>query len=124
MNSVKALRMTLQLDQPERGRFALAVFTAYWADDRDINDEAVLGDIAVGLGLDAAELLAGCADPKVKAELRNETEGAERLGVPGAPCFHVQADAEPGDGGGVLFWGQDRLLFVEKALQGWRPRVG
>jgi 2-hydroxychromene-2-carboxylate isomerase len=49
----------------------------------------------------------------VKARLKAATEEAVRLGLFGAPSFLV---------GDLLFWGQDRLIFVEKALQGWRPR--
>jgi 2-hydroxychromene-2-carboxylate isomerase len=49
----------------------------------------------------------------MKTELRAATEAAVQLGVCGAPTFVV---------GGLLFWGQDRLLFVEKALDGWVPK--
>ena len=38
---------------------------------------------------------------------------AQALGICGAPSFVVN---------GLLFWGQDRLLFVEKALNGWCPK--
>ena len=113
MNTVKALRMVLQLPEEARPAFVHAVNGAYWADDRDINDDATLVAIASGLGLDGAALLAGTKSDEVKAQLKTATDEAVRLGLFGAPTFMV---------GKLLFWGQDRLPFVEKALQGWTPK--
>jgi len=113
MNSVKALRLLLQVPQERRPALVHAIYRAYWADDRDINDDAVLSDIATGAGFDGAVLVAGSRDEAVKERLRAATDEAVHLGLCGAPCFLV---------GDLLFWGQDRLLFVEKALQGWRPQ--
>ena len=50
----------------------------------------------------------------MKDELRVRTEQALAAGVFGAPAFVVN---------GQLFWGQDRLPFVRKALAGWIPRL-
>ena len=120
MNTVTALRMTLQVDGDALPRFMLAVFEAYWADDRDINDKDELSTIAGDVGLDGPALLEGCADPAVKDRLRQATEQAQAAGLCGAPSFLVQHDEhDPG----VLFWGQDRLELVERALDGWRPAV-
>ena len=113
MNTVKALRMILQLPEPQRAPLMHAIFAAYWADDRDINDDAVLVELATSVGLDGAALVAGTKDDAVKAQLKSATDEAVKLGLFGAPTFMV---------GDLLFWGQDRLAFVEKALQGWRPR--
>ena len=113
MNTVKALRMILQLPDAQRPALALALFRAYWADDRDINDDAELASIAALIGLDGPALLAGARTDIVKEQLKAATAEAERAGLCGAPSFLV---------GDLLFWGQDRLLFVDKALAGWRPR--
>jgi 2-hydroxychromene-2-carboxylate isomerase len=113
MNTVKALRMILQLPEPQRAPLMHAIFAAYWADDRDINDDAVLVELAASVGLDGAALVAATKDDAVKAQLKSATDEAVKLGLFGAPTFMV---------GDLLFWGQDRLAFVEKALQGWRPR--
>jgi 2-hydroxychromene-2-carboxylate isomerase len=121
MNTVRALRMSLQLDNAAMSGLAHAIFRAYWADDRDINDEAELRAIADDAGFDGAALLEGCADPEVKGKLRAATEHAQAVGVCGAPSFLVQTSD---DDEGVLFWGQDRLMFVGKALKGWRPAHG
>ena len=112
MNTVKALRMVLALGEEERAAFVDAVFRAYWAEDRDISDDAVLAEIAGGVGVDGAALVARASEEGLKRALRDATEEVARRGVFGAPSFFV---------GDLLFWGQDRLEFVEKALGGWRP---
>lgn len=112
MNTVKPLRVALALPEEARGSVVLPIFEAYWADDRDISDDAVLRDVLVKTGVDADAALAKTKDEAIKAELKAATDAANSLGICGAPSFLV---------GDLLFWGQDRLLFVEKALNGWRP---
>lgn len=112
VNTVKALRMVLALPEEQRAPLVDAVYRAFWADDRDIADSAVLAEIATGAGLDGPSLAARTGDETLKRALRDATEEAARRGVFGAPSFFV---------GDLLFWGQDRLDLVEKALGGWRP---
>jgi 2-hydroxychromene-2-carboxylate isomerase len=121
MRTVSALRMTLQVPNERRGALALPLFRAYWAEDRDIADGDELTRIANDAGFDGAALLANVSDPEVKAMLLHETQAAEKAGVCGAPSFWVRRDE---DDEGVLYWGQDRLDFVERSLDGWRPRAG
>jgi 2-hydroxychromene-2-carboxylate isomerase len=113
MNTVKALRMVLQLPEGQRPPLVHALFRAYWAEDRDISDDAELAAVASSAGLDGASLVAGTKSDTIKARLKEATEEAERSGLCGAPSFLV---------GNLLFWGQDRLHFVERALQGWHPK--
>lgn len=120
MNTIAALRMTLQLPNDKIEPFMLAVFRAYWGEDRDINDPDVLKGLADGVDLDGAGLVEGCQNPEIKQKLKEETEGAVAAGVIGAPTYIVR----DGDEDGILFWGQDRLMMVEKALDGWRPKSG
>jgi 2-hydroxychromene-2-carboxylate isomerase len=113
MNTVKALRMVLQLPDAQKPPLVHALFRAYWAEDRDIANDAELTGIASSVGLDGAALVTGTKSDAIKARLKEATDEAERAGLCGAPSFLV---------GDQLFWGQDRLHFVERALQGWHPR--
>jgi 2-hydroxychromene-2-carboxylate isomerase len=113
MNTVKALRMVLELPDEQRPALIHPIFRALWADDRDLADDAVLAEIASSAGLDGPALVAGTQDPTVKERLKAATDEAVKAGLCGAPSFLVDD---------LLFWGQDRLVFVEKALLGWRPR--
>jgi 2-hydroxychromene-2-carboxylate isomerase len=108
MNTVAALRMAIAAGD-ELPRVTHALYRAYWAEDRDINDRAVLADVARTLGLDGQALLARTEDPAVKARLRDNTDGAVARGVFGVPTFFV---------GETLVFGQDRLDFVAAALRG------
>lgn len=117
MNTVKALRMSLQVD--DRPTLIRALFKAYWVDDRDINDEAELVSIADGAGFDGRALIDGTREQPVKDLLRAHTDAAVRAGVCGAPSYVIDSGDDS-----FLFWGQDRLPLVKKALGGWRPSCG
>lgn len=84
-----------------------AILAAVWAEERDIADPATLRAIAAAEGLDGAALLAAAEDEAARAAYAADTEEAIERGVFGAPTFIVD---------GELFWGQDRLDFVERAL--------
>jgi len=97
-----------------------AIYRAYWVEARDISDAGVLRAALDGAGLDGADLLARADSDAVKDDLRARTDEAIAADVFGAPTFLVTA----ADGGAAqLFWGQDRLEFVRKALGGWRPAL-
>lgn len=121
MNTVTALRMTLTVPDAERGPLVEALFRGLWVEDRDLADGEELVRLATGAGYDGRALLEAATTPEAKTALREATEGAEALGVCGAPCFQVTTSQHQE---GSLFWGQDRLVLVEKALDGWRPRSG
>ena len=106
VNSIKALRAYLALPEARRDAFRDAVFRAYWADGRDIGDAAVLADY---LGDDADAVLARTGDPDVKQALVDATKRAEAQGVFGAPTWVID--------GADLYWGQDRIALVERALR-------
>ncbi|MDW8280839.1 MAG: 2-hydroxychromene-2-carboxylate isomerase [Myxococcales bacterium] len=111
MMTVTALRLAL-LAGPAIGPLSHELFRAYWVQDLDLNDPAVLEGALRRVGLDPA-LLQRVGDPEVKQKLLANTKAAERAGVFGAPSFLVEQHHGPPQ----LFFGQDRLHFVEKALQ-------
>jgi 2-hydroxychromene-2-carboxylate isomerase len=94
-----------------------AVLRALWAEERDISRPEVRRAIADENGYDGARLLAAETAEPVQALYAQFSAEAERLGVFGAPTFVV-------DGDGELFWGQDRLDFVDRKLDALRAQQG
>ena len=84
-----------------------AMFRAMWVDGRNLGDPAVVVDLLTEAGLDAEAIVAGAQDPQVKRELMDRTNEAVVRGIFGAPSFFVGND---------LYFGQDRLDWVERAL--------
>jgi 2-hydroxychromene-2-carboxylate isomerase len=85
-----------------------AIFTAIWVDGLNMNEPAVIGDVLDRAGFDPQAIFAGIARDDVKARLIAITEEAIARGVFGAPTMFVGED---------MFWGQDRLDFVEAAAR-------
>lgn len=92
-------------------RLALALGRAMWAEQRDLEDDATLRQILAANGF-APELVARTQEPEIKARLAANTAAAKDAGVFGVPTCVV--------GGRHLYWGQDRLELVARALAG-RP---
>jgi carboxymethylenebutenolidase len=88
-------------------RLSAAVFAAVWVQERDIADAATLAALLAECGLDAARLDAS-KSPEVAAVYAANTQAAIDAGVFGAPSYVVD---------GEMFWGQDRLDFVERKLR-------
>ena len=83
-----------------------AVFSAVWVRERNISDEKVLAELLMECGLDAARLEQSHSQT-VKERYEANTQQAIDAGVFGAPSYVVN---------GEIFWGQDRLDFVERRL--------
>ena len=86
-------------------RYLDVIERAMWELPKNLGDPAVLAATLVAAGFDAEEFVALVGDPEVKARLVATTEEAVARGVFGAPTFFV---------GKELFFGQDRLDFVEE----------
>jgi 2-hydroxychromene-2-carboxylate isomerase len=85
-----------------------AIFKAVWEQQRNIADEAELVAIATSVGLDGAALLSASKAEAIQAQYDTQSQQAIDAGIFGAPTFVIN---------GERFWGQDRLDFVERALQ-------
>ncbi|MBT0962212.1 2-hydroxychromene-2-carboxylate isomerase [Denitromonas iodatirespirans] len=79
---------------------------ALWTDNRNLADEAVVADLLASANLPAS-LLAEARDPRHDATLAANTEATIAANVFGVPSCVI---------GNEVFWGQDRLDFVERAL--------
>ena len=65
---------------------------AHWVDGRDIEDRAVLGDLAAKAGLDPAEALAFLDAPEVAGLLTAQRALARKWGVTGIPTWFILPD--------------------------------
>ncbi|MEO1231347.1 MAG: 2-hydroxychromene-2-carboxylate isomerase [Myxococcota bacterium] len=84
-----------------------AVMRKEWTEGQDIGDPDVLLPVATGVGLDRAEVIAAFDDPARHAQLEENAQLAAERGIFGVPTFLI---------GDEIFWGQDRIDFVEEFL--------
>ncbi len=83
-----------------------SVLGGVWADQRNIDDAADLAQMLAEHGLPASRIDDALA-PEVQQRYDADTQRAIELGVFGAPTFVID---------GEMFWGQDRLDFVQRRL--------
>ena len=84
-----------------------AIFSAVWVRERNIADKQVLTELLLECGL-KTERLEQAGDASVQARYEANTQKAIDADVFGAPSYVV---------GGEIFWGQDRLDFLERKLK-------
>ncbi|WP_375286985.1 2-hydroxychromene-2-carboxylate isomerase [Sphingomonas sp.] len=108
VNSVKAMRACCWLGQ-DCVPFARAAFRAYWSDDRDISQDAVLAEVAAAADVDAAAMFAAIGTDAVKAALRANTDELIARGGFGSPTIFV--------GGEDMYFGNDRMPLVRAAVE-------
>jgi 2-hydroxychromene-2-carboxylate isomerase len=91
-----------------------AAFALYWGEGgapkgfEEADEDLPISAVARRIGAEPEEVLEGAASPDAKQGLKDATSEALQRGVFGAPAFFV---------GDEMFWGNDRLHFVEAALQ-------
>jgi 2-hydroxychromene-2-carboxylate isomerase len=102
---VIALRETIG-DQPAI-KLAHRVLKAVWQDEQNPGDLATLATLIKDIGLDPDQVLKLGSDPKWEQRRLADTQSALDKGVFGAPSYVIGDD---------IFWGQDRLEFVERRL--------
>lgn len=99
----------MQMRQPDRFlAFINCLFSALWVEARNLNDPATVAAVLNENGFNPDEVLVLSNEDAVKATLKENTETAVKRGVFGAPSMFIENQ---------LFFGQDRLDFVEQALR-------
>jgi 2-hydroxychromene-2-carboxylate isomerase len=88
-------------------QLAFAFMQAHWRDHADLGDEATLRALATGLELDADALVAAANGDAALATLAANTAEAIKRSVFGSPTYFIDGD---------MFYGQDRLEQVERAI--------
>ena len=84
-----------------------AVGRAIWEQERNIADAATMETVATECGLPVAALAARAQAPEIAEKYAALTQEAIARGVFGAPTYIVTDE---------LFWGQDRLDFLDRKL--------
>ena len=112
VNSVKAMRGCLWIAQDAAVQsklvpFIEAVFAAYFTDQQDISQDAVLVSVCESLGVDAPQFFAGISLSHIKAQLKANTDEAMQRGAFGSPTMFVGDD---------MYFGNDRLPLVKAAV--------
>ncbi|HYF43545.1 MAG TPA: 2-hydroxychromene-2-carboxylate isomerase [Ramlibacter sp.] len=104
-------RLIIAVDRHDGSEAALAltgaVLAAVWAQERNIADRQVLAELLTDCGL-ASQRLEQSGEPGIQQVYDGNAQAAIDAGVFGAPSYVVD---------GEIFWGQDRLDFLERRLQ-------
>ena len=85
-----------------------SIFRAYWERNIVIDDYRALAPLVAELGVDPIEFAARAEADDIKAKLIDVTAVALARGIFGAPTMMV---------GDEMFWGKDRMDFLERALE-------
>ncbi len=83
------------------------MFKAMWVDQVNLGDPEEVGKLLDKAGIDPSQFQAAVTSQDIKDRLRATTEEAASRGAFGAPTLFI---------GEEMFFGQDRLDFVEEAL--------
>lgn len=112
--TLKTMRAAMFLeDTGELEAFTREAFALYWEEGGapkglgEADEDGPVSEVARRIGADSDEVLAGASAPEAKEALKKSTSEAVERGVFGAPAFFV---------GEEMYWGNDRLHFVEAAL--------
>jgi len=111
VNPDDANRLIVAVERDDGAEAALAlcgaIFAAVWQQERDIADREVLGGLLAACGL-PRDRLERSREPAIQQAYEANTQAAIDAGVFGAPSYVVD---------GEIFWGQDRLDFLERKLR-------
>jgi 2-hydroxychromene-2-carboxylate isomerase len=88
-------------------KLAHRILKAVWQEQKNPADPATLAQLIADVGLDPDHVIKLGADPKWTQQRHADIEAAIARNVFGAPTYVIGDD---------IFWGQDRLEFVERRL--------
>jgi 2-hydroxychromene-2-carboxylate isomerase len=111
-NDAVATRLVIaaKLQGKDAHKLSLELGRALWEREENLADPTTIAAAAERAGLDAAALrAAGPSDAELDALLEQYTQEAVKAGVFGAPSYVLPS--------GEIFWGQDRLELLDRALK-------
>ena len=91
----------------EPGKLVSGYLRGMWIEDRDISDLPTIRSIVAESGYDSEFLLQTAGESKIETIFEANTQEAINIGVFGIPAWVLN---------GELFWGQDRLEFLDRRL--------
>ena len=108
VNTLHIMRGAIAAQQQDCfDNYVAALFDAMWQQEKNLGDPEIVASVLNDAGMDATALMSLAQDPAVKAELISNTEAAVARGAFGAPTMFIGED---------MYFGQDRLDFIEEAL--------
>ncbi|KAF2214389.1 hypothetical protein CERZMDRAFT_37374 [Cercospora zeae-maydis SCOH1-5] len=116
-----ALRLLYFVSDQYRPKLTHELFKLYWVDNAPVGDKASLKRAVercqFPAGKETDRVLAAIDDGSIegaeqKQQLETSTDLAVKRGAPGVPSFWVPEEQHKGR----LYWGQDRMQFVEAVL--------
>jgi len=120
------LRLLYFADESQRPPLTHALFHAYWVEGKDVSNKTVLLDVVRKARVSGSHRLIEAIEKgshegeRERKELEMTTDLAVQRGSPGVPAFwipdEVWIDRHGERKEGRLYWGQDRMHFVEAVL--------
>ena len=101
------MAVTAGLDGLDVAPLSLAIMRKCWVEEKDVAQDCVLVEAADQCRLDGEALLAASREDRAQEGFDANTEEASKRQVFGAPTYIYKDE---------VFWGQDRLDFLERAL--------
>ena len=101
------MAVTAGLDGLDVALLSLAIMRKCWVEEKDVAQDSVLVEAADQCRLDGEALLAASREDRAQEGFDANTEEASKRQVFGAPTYIYKDE---------VFWGQDRLDFLERAL--------
>ncbi|WP_439134480.1 2-hydroxychromene-2-carboxylate isomerase [Pseudomaricurvus sp.] len=100
--AIAAERLGISADYME------TIYNALWTQEKNLGDLETVAECLKAADIDSDALLALSQDPEVKQQLIENTGRAVELGAFGAPTMYMN---------GEMYFGQDRLDFIEERLK-------
>ena len=111
VNTLSLMRGAISYqDEGDFIKYIEVMFKNMWIEPKNLNDEDVLKKVLIENNFDFDDFIKRITDQNVKNRLISNTENAVNKGAFGAPTIFV---------GDQMFFGQDRMEFVEEYLNNW-----
>ena len=91
-------------------KYVNVIFQNMWVDPKNLNDHEVLKKVLMENNFDINDFIKRISDQNIKNKLISNTENAVKKGAFGAPTIFI---------GDEMFFGQDRMEFVENSINSW-----